>query len=101
MVEKETYNLDIENEKSLLRSTNYIKNNIALSSNIDLGNTAYFQIASDDLNDYRILYDCGLDFRLNDLFAFTIELNYRYDNDPQGELGNSYIQVTNGVTFIF
>ena len=44
MVEKETYNLDVDNEKSLLRSTNYIKNNIALSSNIDLGNTAYFQI---------------------------------------------------------
>jgi len=101
MVEKETYNLDIDNEKSLLRSTNYIKNNIALSSNIDLSNTCYFQIASDDLNDYRILYDGGLDFHVNDFFAFTIELNYRYDNDPQGELGNSYIQVTNGVTFNF
>ena len=101
MVEKETYNLDIENEKSLLRSTNYIKNNIALNSNIELSNTAYFQIASDDFNDYRILYDGGLDFHVNDLFAFTIELNYRYDNDPQGELGNSYIQVTNGVTFNF
>ena len=101
MVEKETYDLDIENEESLLRLTNYIKNNIVLSSNIDLSNTCYFQIASDDLNDYRILYDGGLDFHVNDFFAFTIKLNYRYDNTPHGDLGSSYIQISNGVSFNF
>ena len=101
MVEEETYNLDIDNEKSLLRSTNYIKSNILLSSNIDLSNTCYFQIASDDLNDYRILYDGRLDFHLNELFAFSIEINYRYDNDPHGGLGSSYMQISNGVSFNF
>ncbi len=101
MVEKEIYDLSIENEKNLLRSTNYIKNNITLNSNIELSNTAYFQIASDDFNDYRILYDGGLDFHVNKSFAFTTELNYRYDNDPQGNLGHSYIQVSNGVSFNF
>ena len=79
----------------------YIKNNFALSANTDLSNTAYFQIASSDFNDFRFLFDSGLDFHVTDFFAFTFELNYRYDNDPQGELGNSYIQVTNGVTFNF
>ena len=72
-----------------------------MSYNIDLINTAYFQIASGDFNDYRILYDGGLDFHVNESFAFTIELNYRYDNDPQGNLGNSYIQVANGISLIF
>jgi len=101
MIEKETYNLDIENEKRLLRSTNYIKNNIALTSTIDLRNTAYFQMASDDFNDYRILYDGGLNFHVNKSFAFNIELNYRFDNDPQGNLGNSYIQISNGISLKF
>jgi len=101
MAENESYDLDIENEMNLLRSTNYIKNNITLNSKIELSNTAYFQIASDDFNDYRILYDGGLDFHVTDFFAFTFELNYRYDNDPQGDLGNSYVQVTNGVSFNF
>jgi len=101
MVEKEIYDLELDHEKNLLRSTNYIKNNILLSSNIDLSNTAYFQIASDDFNDYRILYDGGLYFHVNESFAFTIELNYRYDNEPQGNLGNSYIQISNGVSFNF
>ena len=101
MYEKETYTLDSEYDKSLLRSTNYIKNNIVLSSNIDVSNTVYFQIASADLNDYRILYDGGLDFHVNESFAFTIEMNYRYDNDPQGNLGSSYIQVSNGFSFNF
>ena len=101
MVEKENYNIDEENDKKLLRSTNYIKNNIALSSNIDLSNTVYFQIASSDFNDYRILYDGGLNFQVNDVIAFSTELNYRYDNDPQGDLGNSYVQVSNGVLINF
>ena len=102
MIENETYyDLVVENEKSLLRSTNYIKNNFALSPNIELNNTAYFQIASDDFNDYRILYDGGLDFNVNEFFAFTIELNYRYDNDPHGNLGSSYIQISNGMSFNF
>ena len=101
MVEEETYNLDIENEKSILRSTNYIKNNIILSSNIDLSNTCYFQIASEDFNDYRILYDGVFDFHVNNIFAFTITLNYRYDKDPHGGLISSYIQISNGVSFNF
>ena len=101
MLEKETYDLNSDDDKNLLRSTNYIKNNIVLSSNIDVSNTAYFQIASADLNDYRILYDGGLDFHVNESFAFTIEMNYRYDNDPQGNLGSSYIQVSNGFSFNF
>ena len=101
MVEKEIYDLDSNQEKNLLRSTNYIKNNIVLSSNIDLSSTAYFQIASSDLNDYRILYDGGLDFHVNESFAFTIELKYRYDNDPQGNLGSGYIQISNGMSFNF
>jgi len=101
MVEKEIYDLDSNQEKNLLRSTNYIKNNIVLSSNIDLSNTTYFQIATDDLNDYRILYDGGIVFHVNESFAFTIELNYRYDNDPQGNLGSGYIQISNGMSFNF
>ena len=72
MVEKEIYDLSIENEKNLLRSTNYIKNNITLNSNIELSNTAYFQIASDNLNDYRILYDGGLDFHVNVFFHLPL-----------------------------
>ena len=102
MYEKETYDIiDTEDSESLLRSTNYIKNNFTLSSNIELKNTAYFQIASDDFNDYRILYDGGLEFHANDFFAFTISLNYRYDNDPHGDLGSSYIQISNGMSFNF
>ena len=101
MYEKETYNTDIMHEKILIRSTNYIKNNLALTSNIDLSNTAYFQIATDDSNDYRILYDGGLEFYANDSFAFTISWNYRYDSDPHGDLGNGYVQISNGMSFNF
>jgi len=101
MHEKETYNMGTENKKSQFRLTNYIKNNIDLSSNIDFKNIAYCQVATADFNDYRILYDGRLNFHLNVFFAFTIELNYRYDNDPHSDLGNSYIQISNGISYNF
>ena len=101
MLEKETYNLDTVNEKELIRSTNYIRNNFLLNSNIEFNNTIYFQIATDDLNDYRILFDSNIEFHTNDFLSFSISLNYRYDNDPHGDLGSSYIQITNGLSFNF
>ena len=101
MLEKETYNLDIVNEMELLRSTNYIRNNFSLNSNIEFNNTAYFQIATDDLNDYRILVDSNIEFHANDFLSFSMSLNYRYDNDPHGNLGSSYIQISNGMSFNF
>lgn len=101
MYEKEVYNLNPKNENTLLRSTNYIKNNIELSSNINFDNTCYFQVATNNLSDYRILYDSEFKFDVIDSFSFTIGLNYRYDNTPHGNLGKSYLQLANGISFNF
>jgi hypothetical protein len=101
MQENETYGLQTEPGKKLIRSTNYLKYTWKLSDNIQLNNTAYFQVSSSDSKDFRLLYDGGLDIALNNSFSIAIELNYRYDNDPHGSLGNTYIQVANGITFVF
>ena len=101
MYEKEIYSLNIENEKNLLRSTNYIKNNIILSKNINLTNTCYFQIATTDFNDFRFLYDGKINFYMNESFAFTLEFNYRYDNAPHGDIGSRYVQILNGINYSF
>ena len=101
MMENETYDLVNESEKNLIRSTNYLRWNINITEYSIFKNTIYYQFAFSDINDYRMLYDGSFNFELNDKLTFSIALNYRFDNDPHGNLGKSYIQLTNGIEFIF
>ena len=101
MQENEIYDIVNEPEKKLLRSTNYLRWNINITENTELNNTVYYQFSSSDINDYRLLYDGSINFSVNEKLSFVIELNYRYDNDPHGNMGKSYIQLNNGIEFTF
>ena len=101
MQENEIYDMVNEPEKKLLRSTNYLRWNINISENTELYNTVYYQVSSSDINDYRLLYDGSIDFSVNENLSFFIKLNYRYDNDPHGNMGKSYVQLNNGIEFTF
>ena len=101
MQENEIYDIVNEPEKKLLRSTNYLRWNIIIAENTKLYNTVYYQFSSSDINDYRLLYDGSIDFSVNENLSFFIKLNYRYDNDPHGHMGKSYIQLNNGIEFTF
>ena len=101
MQENEIYDIVNEPEKKLLRSTNYLRWNINIAENTQLYNTVYYQFSFSDINDYRLLYDGSINFSVNENLSFVIELNYRYDNDPHGNMGKSYIQLNNGIEFTF
>jgi len=101
MKEDEQYDLESDSMKSLYRSTNYLRWQLNIGENTVLNNTAYYQLDTSEPNDYRLLYDGDLDFELNEKLTFTFTLNYRYDNEPHGTLGKTYIQVNNGIEFSF
>ena len=101
MQENEIYDMVNEPEKKLLRSSNYLRWNINIAENTELYNTVYYQVSSSDINDYRLLYDGSIDFSVNENLSFFIKLNYRYDNDPHGNMGKSYVQLNNGIEFTF
>ena len=101
MQENEIYDIVNEPEKKLLRSTNYLRWNINIAENTELYNTVYYQVSSSDINDYRLLYDGSINFSVNEKLSFVMELNYRYDNDPHGNMGKSYVQLNNGIEFTF
>ena len=101
MQENEIYDIVNEPEKKLLRSTNYLRWNINIAENTKLYNTVYYQFSSSDINDYRLLYDGSIDFSVDENLSFFIELNYRYDNDPHGDMVKSYVQLNNGIEFTF
>jgi len=101
MQENEIYDLVNEPGKKLLRSTNYLRWNINITENTEFNNTVYYQFSSSDINDYRLLYDGSIDFSVVKNLSFFIEINYRYDNDPHGDMVKSYVQLINGIEFTF
>ena len=101
MQENEIYDIVNEPEKKLLRSTNYLRWNINIAKNTELYNTVYYQFSSSDINDYRLLYDGSIDFSVDENLSFFMEINYRYDNDPHGDMVKSYVQLNNGIEFTF
>ena len=101
MQENEIYDLVNEPGKKLLRSTNYLRWNINITENTEFNNTVYYQFSSSDINDYRLLYDGSIDFSVVKNLSFFIEINYRYDNDPHGDMVKSYVQLNNGIEFTF
>jgi len=101
MKEDEQYDLETNENKSLVRSTNYFTWQIQISDNASLQNTAYYQLDISRSSDNRLLYDGDLNVDLNDKLTITLTLNYRHDSEPHGSLGKSYIQLKNGVEFTF
>ena len=75
--------------------------NFKINENASLQNTAYYQFDLSRSSDNRLLYDGDLNIALNERLAFTLTLNYRQDSEPHGDLGKSYIQLKNGIEFIF
>ena len=101
MREDEKYDLETNENMSLLRSTNYFTWHFKISDNTTLQNTAYYQFDLSRSSDSRLLYDGDLNIALNERLAFTLTLNYRQDSEPHGDLGKSYIQLKNGIEYIF
>ena len=101
MQEIENYNLESNDKKNLLRSTNYLSSNIVINDKTNWKNTIYFQVASSDQRDYRLLYETGFEFSLSESINFSFEFNFRYDNQPHGDLGKTYYNIKNGISFSF
>ncbi len=101
MQENETYDLIKNQDMLLLRSTNYITWKLNISENSHINNTAYFQFDTKRSKDMRILYDVDLSVAMNQKLIFNFTMNYRQDSEPHGDLGKTYIQINNGIEYIF
>ena len=101
MREIENYNFINENNKELYRSSNYYTFKFKFGNDIIFGNTIYHQIDINKLKDQRILYDGDINININEKFSISIDINYRYDSLPHGDLGRSYLEIKNGLKFKF
>lgn len=85
----------------LLRSTNYLSVRYQPNEDISLDNVWYFQPAFRAIQDYRILGETNLSFRLSDKVAFLTTLALRYDHEPPTNLKPLDLNIQNGLSIKF
>lgn len=101
MYEREKFSKEGITATKLLRSTNYVNFTWNLDDRIGLIFITYFQVDAERLSDHRILNDTKLLFSITDYLKFTVNLNYRYDNEPLPGLEKYDIGITNGIAIKF
>ena len=99
MNEKEIYTND--DDKNLIRSTNYLSNNTKINSKLTFSNIVYFQLDIADANDFRILYDGSINMETIENLFLKFGINYKYDNDPHENFSQSYTQLSTGIVYNF
>ena len=83
------------------RWNNYLNIRLRINDTVSFFTTGYYQPRFDDFGDYRILTDGGLRFDFSKHFAFTTNLNLRYDSRPPNDLEPLDLSISNGILIQF
>ncbi|RKU07478.1 hypothetical protein C6503_24680 [Candidatus Poribacteria bacterium] len=85
----------------IIRSTNYINWTGQLDERITTSATGYYQVNTQRLRDYRVLFEGSLTFRLTTKLAFPLRVNFRYDNEPPTGIRKHDVEIFNGLGYTF
>lgn len=100
MFEHEVYNA--EDDKSLWRSTNYVRFTWQFTEHGSFQTTGYYQVAVKEPKDYRIISDSGLQLKLSSWLIFGTFAELRFDNDPSVGVEKKYdLELNNNLTVEF
>lgn len=105
MYEHEVYDLqsgELLNEKSnLFRLTSYLTTDWNISDRINLWAVGYYQPALTRFSNYKLVVESGMEILVIGKLFFTIDMSYRYNNEPVGDVKNYDIVINNGLRFTF
>ena len=85
----------------VIRSTNYINWSGQLDERITTSATGYYQVYLRHFEDYRILFQGSLTFRLTTKLAFPLRINLRYDSEPPTGIRKHDVEIFNGLRYTF
>ncbi|MFB0515582.1 MAG: DUF481 domain-containing protein [Candidatus Neomarinimicrobiota bacterium] len=86
---------------SLIRSTNYLVFNWTPKPSLGLLTTAYFQIDTRRISDYRVLARSTFNVAITKRLGLTLDMNLRYDSEPPGQVKAVDIDFSNGFSYKF
>jgi hypothetical protein len=90
-----------DNDKTLVRLSNYFTLRHTLPDAVSFITTSYYQPHLGDFSDYRIQSENKAQFLITAALSFDMTLNLRYDSEPSSGLEKLDTQITNGLTFRF
>lgn len=85
----------------IVRSTNYINWTGQLDERITTSATGYYQAYVRRFQDYRILFEGSITFRLTTKLSFPFRVNFRYDNEPPIGIQKHDVEIFNGLRYTF
>ncbi len=102
MFEHEVYNVgegENKTQKTLepVRITSYLTLDWAISDRISAWAVGYYQPNIRKIHDFRSIVEAGMEIWLIEKLYFTIDLSYRYNNEPVGDVKNYDIVIKNGL----
>ncbi|MEP7220820.1 MAG: DUF481 domain-containing protein [Bacteroidota bacterium] len=86
---------------SLFRSTNYLSFLWRINGQVGLNAVGYYQPALSRIADYRLLGEGGVAVALSNLLSLTINVHYRFDNEPPVGVRRFDLGITNGLAVQF
>ena len=85
----------------IMRSTNYATIIWQIDDRISSATTGYFQINPSHKEDFRILIEGDISFRITNQIRVTTRLNLRYDSQPPTSIAKHDLEITNGLSLSF
>ncbi len=85
----------------IVRSTNYINWTWQLDERVTTSATGYYQFHVQRFQDYRILFEGSVTFRLTTKLAFPLRVNFRYDSEPPTGIRKHDVEIFNGLRYTF
>ena len=85
----------------IVRSTNYINWTWQLDEGITTSATGYYQFHVRRFQDYRILFEGSVTFRLTTKLSFPLRVNFRYDSEPPSNIRKHDVEIFNGLRYTF
>ncbi len=101
MYEYEDYNVTLYSDYKLWRSTNYLSLLWKFSESASFDMAGYFQPCLSDFENYRILFDSNLKFKVGNYVRFVFHFDYRHDNQPVEDVEKSDLSIKNGIEIAF
>lgn len=85
----------------IMRSTNYSTIIWQIDDRISSATTGYFQINPNHREDFRILIEGDIGFRITAQIRFTVRLNLRHDSLPPTGIARHDLEITNNLSLSF
>ena len=85
----------------LARQSTYLNVNLQFNKIFSFNATGYFQNSFESFSDHRILANMTALVKPMNHLSFGLNLNYRYDNEPTGDLKKYFLEINNTIAFEF